>query len=165
MKSEEVLNLYNLFEENGIQIIIDGGWSVDALLETQTRPHKDLDIAVEWKNVPKLRELLSERDYKQIKEDSKWNFVLRDDNENELDVHAFIYDDKGKVVEGIMYPTESLTGTGVIDGQTVRCISPKYQVEFLAKWVHKWPEKYVDAISALCKKFDIEPPKTTKYVQ
>lgn len=158
MKSEEVLSLYNLLEENGIQIIIDGGWSVDALLGSQTRPHKDLDIAVEWKNVPKLREILSKKGYKQIKEDSKWNFVLQDNNGHELDVHAFIYDDKGNVVDGIMYPTESLKGTGIIDGQTVRCISPKYQVEFLAKWVHKWPEKYTDAISALCEKFNIEPP-------
>ena len=31
-----------------------------------------------------------------------------------------------------MYPAESLTGTGVIEGQAVRCISPKYMVEFLA---------------------------------
>lgn len=49
MEAEEVLSLYNFLEENGIKIIIDGGWCTDALLEKQTRSHNDLDIAVEWK--------------------------------------------------------------------------------------------------------------------
>lgn len=58
-----------------------------------------------------------------------------------------------------MYPTESLTGSGTIDGHTVRCISPKYMIEFLAPWLSKHPEKYLNAISALCEKFNIELPK------
>jgi lincosamide nucleotidyltransferase A/C/D/E len=61
-----------------------------------------------------------------------------------------------------MYPAESLTGTGTIDGYAVRCISPKYQVGFLAPWIHKWPEKYLEAVSALCEKFGIELPKEYK---
>ncbi len=53
----------------------------------------------------------------------------------------------------------SLTGSGKIDGQSVRCISPKYMVEFLAPWIHKLPEKYLPAVEALCEKFGIELPK------
>ncbi|MFM8935005.1 MAG: nucleotidyltransferase domain-containing protein [Candidatus Limnocylindrus sp.] len=159
MTSKDVVDLYTKLETSGIKIWVDGGWSVDALLDQQLRPHKDLDIAIQWKDVPRLRELLTAREYEQVKEDSQWNFVLRDDKSHEIDVHAFIYDDKGNVVEGIMYPTESLTGTGTIDGQPVRCISPRYMVEFLAPYISKWPEKYVPAVSALCDKFGIELPK------
>ena len=159
MTAEDVINLYKKLNDLGINIWVDGGWSVDALLGRQIRPHKDLDIAMEWKDVPKLRALLEAEGYKQIKEDSKWNFVLGDNNGHEIDVHAFIYDDKGNVVDGIMYPAESLTGTGTIEGQTVRCIAPKYMVEFLAPWISKWPEKYLDAVLALCEKFEMPLPK------
>lgn len=162
MTSKDVVDLYTELDSLGIKIWVDGGWSVDALLDKQLRPHKDIDIAIQWKDVPKLREILTARGYKQVKEDSQWNFVLQDDKSHEIDVHAFIYDDKGNIVEGIMYPTESLTGTGMIEGQAVRCISPKYMVEFLAPYISKWPEKYVPAISALCEKFGIELPEEYK---
>ncbi len=160
--TKKIITLYNELENIGIKIWVDGGWSVDALLGRQTRPHQDLDIAMQWKDVPKLREFLETKGYKQIKEDSKWNFVLGDAQGNEIDVHAFVYDDKGNVVDGIMYPAESLTGTGTIDGQAVRCISAKYTVEFLASWIHKHPHKYLDAVSALCKKFKIALPEEYK---
>jgi len=159
MTSRDVVDLYTELEASGIKMWVDGGWSVDALLDKQLRPHKDLDIAIQWRDVPKLRAILTTRGYKQVKEDSQWNFVLRDDNAHEIDVHAFTYDDKGNIVAGIMYPAESLTGTGMIEGQAVRCISPRYMVEFLAPYILKWPEKYVPAISALCEKFGIELPK------
>lgn len=158
MDSKTVIELYKSLENIGIQIWIDGGWGVDALLGRQTRPHKDLDIAVQWKDVPLLREFMEAKDYKQIKEDNKWNFVLADTGGNELDVHAFVYDDKGNVVDGIMYPAESLTGTGSIDGQVVKCISSQYMVEFLTPWISKYPEKYKQAVFDLCKKFNIPVP-------
>lgn len=159
MTSKDVVNFCISLNTLGITIWIDGGWCVDALLGKQIRPHKDLDIAIQWKDGPKLREILEARGYKQVKEDNKWNFVLGDAEGREIDVHAFVYDDKGNIVDGIMYPAESLTGTGTIDGHTVRCISPKYMIDFLAPWIHKWPEKYVPAVAALCEKFDIDLPK------
>src|SRR3989344_5391111 len=100
MQAKEVIQFYQKLNNLGIKIWIDGGWSVDALLEKQIRPHKDLDIAMEWKDVPKLREILFVEGYKQIKEDSKWNFVLADSQGHEIDVHAFVYDNKGNVVDG-----------------------------------------------------------------
>ncbi|OGH36961.1 MAG: hypothetical protein A2905_02690 [Candidatus Levybacteria bacterium RIFCSPLOWO2_01_FULL_36_10] len=162
MTPKDVVTLYSELENSGIKIWIDGGWSVDALLGKQLRPHKDLDIAIQWKDVPRLREVLSGQGYRQVKEDSQWNFVLADDKGHEIDVHAFIYDDQGNIVEGIKYPTESLMGTGKIDDQNVRCISPKYMVEFLAPFIHKWPEKYLDAVSAICEKYGIELPEEYK---
>lgn len=159
MSAEDVIGLCTSLESKGIKIWIDGGWSVDALLEKQLRPHKDLDIAVQWNDVEKLREFLEMAGYKQTREDSKWNFVLNDGKGHEIDVHAFIYDDKGNVVDGIMYPAESLTGTGRINSHPVRCISPKHMVEFLAPWISKWPEKYLEAIKELCEKFGIDLPE------
>ena len=159
MTSTDVIDLYLKLENLGIKVWIDGGWGVDALLGKQLRPHQDLDVAVEWKDVANLRKLLEAEEYKQVKEDSKWNFVLGDHSGHEIDVHAFVYDEQGNVVDGIMYPAQSLTGQGIINGSTVRCISPKYMVEFLAPWIHKWPEKYLQAVSELCEKYNIDLPE------
>jgi lincosamide nucleotidyltransferase A/C/D/E len=162
MTSKDVVDFYSHLQNLGIEVWIDGGWCVDALLGKQLRPHKDLDIAIQWKDVPRLRDVLAVQGYKQIREDNPWNFVLVDDNGHEIDVHAFIYDNRGNVVEGILYPAESLTGIGTIAHQPIQCISPKYMVEFLAPYISKWPEKYVEAVSALCEKYGIELPKEYK---
>ena len=36
-----------LTDDAGIDVWLDGGWGVDALLGEQTRPHQDLDIALQ----------------------------------------------------------------------------------------------------------------------
>jgi lincosamide nucleotidyltransferase A/C/D/E len=59
MTSIDVIDFYTKLENLGIEIWVDGGWGVDALLGEQTRPHQDLDIAIQQKDVQKLRELLS----------------------------------------------------------------------------------------------------------
>jgi lincosamide nucleotidyltransferase A/C/D/E len=112
--------------------------------------------------VPVLRTMLEGRGYKQVREDCPWNFVLADESGREIDVHAFVFDQDRNVVDGIMYPAKSLTGTGIIDGNTVRCISARYMIEFLAPWIEKWPEKYVPDVAALCEKFGIELPEEYK---
>ena len=89
-----------------------------------------MDIAVEAKHVPTLREFLKIKGYEQSKEDSEWNFVLRDRTGRGVDVHSFNLDEEGNVLEGIPYPIGSLTGTGAIDGNTVRCIAPQWLVIF-----------------------------------
>src|SRR5581483_8450096 len=95
MNVQEVLRLYKLLEEKEISIVIDGGWGIDALIGEQTRKHDDLDIAVEHKDVPKIRELLAERGYKYVqREDTQeFNFVLGDDKGHEVDVHSYTFDE------------------------------------------------------------------------
>lgn len=159
MTSKDVTDLYFHLKEQGVAVWIDGGWCCDALLGKELRPHKDLDIALQWKDVPKLREVLTGQGFTQTKEDNQWNFVMTNEQGLEVDVHAFVSDDKGNVIDGIMYPKESLTGVGLLNGETVNCIAPKYMVEFLAPWIHKWPEKYLPAVAALCEVYKIELPK------
>lgn len=158
----EVLKIYKLFQENGIEIWIDGGWGIDALLGKQTRSHNDLDIAVRHKNAPKLRELLKVAGYQEIERpDSKdYNFVLSDDNSHEVDVHTFEFDDNGNNIYGIKYPKESLTGKGTINGQSVNCIALEYVLKFHANYEPK--EKDLKDIQALRNKFGVKPPKNYK---
>ncbi|MBI2355891.1 MAG: nucleotidyltransferase family protein [Candidatus Doudnabacteria bacterium] len=170
MTSQEVIEIYSKADKAGIKFWIDGGWCMDALLGEQTRPHSDLDIAIQEKDVLNFRKLLEPQGYKDIKiEDARpHNFVLGDDNGREVDIHVIVLDDKGNGIYGPlengqqMYPAQGLTGKGVIDGQEVRCISPEIMVEFIAPWVQKHKEKYVKNLKALCDKFGIEYPQELK---
>ncbi|MDP2669540.1 MAG: hypothetical protein Q8O99_00575 [bacterium] len=58
MTSKDVIGFYSQLENLGIKIWIDGGRGVDALLGKQTRPHGDLDIALQQKDVPEVSEVL-----------------------------------------------------------------------------------------------------------
>ncbi|HSW78483.1 MAG TPA: hypothetical protein VLF88_00480, partial [Candidatus Babeliales bacterium] len=58
MPPQKVLQIYNLLDKEGVQIWLDGGWGVDALLERQTREHADLDIAIDHTQETKMLGLL-----------------------------------------------------------------------------------------------------------
>ena len=61
MTSEALVDLLRLFQGAGIEVWLDGGWAVDALLGAQTRPHKDVDIILRVADLPKLHETLADR--------------------------------------------------------------------------------------------------------
>ena len=169
MTSRDVIDLYESLEGLGVEIWIDGGWCVDALLGEQSRFHQDLDIAIQQGDVPKLRELLQGRGYKDIKleEARDWNFVLGDEGGREIDVHVIVLNDQGDGIygppeNGEKYPAPSLTGTGLIEGRTVRCISPEWTVKFHSGYLLK--EKDFQDVSALCRKFGIDlPPEYARF--
>src|SRR6266576_6217580 len=94
MSGDVVVQLMQLFDQNSIDVVVDGGWGVDALLGEQTRSHGDLDIAVEQKDVAVLRRFLEERGYREIKLEiaRPWNFVLSDASGREIDVHVIVVD-------------------------------------------------------------------------
>jgi lincosamide nucleotidyltransferase A/C/D/E len=132
MSADAVVQLLLLFEQHGIEVVVDGGWGVDALLGEQTRFHGDLDIALEHKDVPKLRALLEARGYKDVLRDDTrdCNFVMGDEQGHEVDFHSYTFDAQGTLVFGVEYPFDSLTGTGTIQGYAVKCISAEWMVKF-----------------------------------
>lgn len=164
MTGEEVIRLYNELTRLGIKIWIDGGWGIDVLLGKQTRPHEDIDIVVQQKDIPKLRDLLDKQGFKDVSrpDTSPWNFVLGDTNGRLVDVHAVVFDEKGNgmygpLKKGVMYPAQSLTGTGVIQGKPVKSVSAEYVVKFHSRYTPD--ENDFKDVSALCEKFGIELPE------
>ena len=158
MAAAGAVEIVRLLTDNGIRVVVDGGWGVDALLGEQTRPHADLDIAILHKDVPALRKLLGSRGYREIPRDDSWecNFVLADESGHEVDVHSCTFDAEGNNVFGVKYPADSLTGTGTIAGHQVNCIAPHWIVKFHTGYKVD-VDDYRD-VSALCERFDIELP-------
>ncbi len=159
MNALDVIEIVQLLNQKNIDVIIDGGWGVDALLGEQTRTHDDLDVAVQHKDVTKIRELLGARGYKDVPRDDtrECNFVLGDDKGHLVDIHSYTFDSAGKIVFGVEYPYDSLNGRGSINGYPVKCISPKWMVEFHTGY--ELDENDYHDVKNLCQRFGIKIPK------
>jgi len=159
MTVEATVSILKLLEQNGIEVYVDGGWGVDALLGEQTRRHEDLDITLPHKYVPQLRELLAACGYEDVPRPDSWecNFVLGDNEGHLVDVHSYTFDENGKNIFGVAYEPHHLTGTGTINGHPVKCPPPDVMVEFHTGYdVDK--DDYRD-VKALCERFGIALPK------
>lgn len=161
--ADDVIALYTQLEAMSIKIRIDGGWAVDALLERQSRPHKDVDIIIEQKDLAEFNQFLASKDYRDVPQNDTRpeNYVLGDDQGHLVDVHVIVLDEKGNGIygppeKGVMYPAEALTGMGVIAGHSVRCISPEQLIKFHSGYELKGKD-YRD-VSALCEKFSLGLP-------
>ncbi|NTV35963.1 MAG: aminoglycoside nucleotidyltransferase [Anaerolineaceae bacterium] len=152
------MEFIHLLAEHHIEVIIDGGWGVDALLGEQTRTHEDLDIAIAHKDSTELRALLEERGYTEVPRDDSWecNFVLGDTQGHLIDIHSCTFDAEGNNIFGVAYPIDSLTGSGMVNGQPVRCIPPEWMVKFHTGY-HLDENDYHD-VKALCQRFNIQLP-------
>lgn len=164
MTAENVIDIYQDLHERGVQIWLDGGWGVDALLERQTRPHNDVDIVVQEKDIEKLQKFFDERGFVKVPRDDAraWNYVVGNDTHGEIDVHVINIGENGDGIygpkeNGQAYPASSLTGTGKINETEVQCLSAEYQVESHSGYELK--EKDFNDVSALCEKFNIALPK------
>ncbi|MEM6854943.1 MAG: hypothetical protein AAF593_11095 [Planctomycetota bacterium] len=136
MSGDDVIDFYRRFNVSGIEVWIDGGWGVDALLGYQTRTHGDLDIVIQQHDVAAALEIIKAVGFSEItRDDSRaWNFVYGDDGGRLIDFHVVkfaaygngIY---GPIENGDFYPAEAFTGKGEIRQHAVRCISVAYQVQ------------------------------------
>lgn len=106
MKAQDVIEILRVFEHHGIEVHVDGGWAVDALLGQQTRPHADLDIAIQHKDAPLVRALLAAQGFREIPRDDSWecNVVLEDERGRQIDIHSYTFDAAGNHVYGVPYP-------------------------------------------------------------
>ena len=134
MTSFALVELLQVFESARIPVWLDGGWGVDALLQTQTRTHKDVDIVLPVADVPKLQRLLALAGFAVREGKPPHSFVLANGAGLEVDVHAVTFDDDGNGVyrmqngEDWIYPAEGFSGRGLVRDISVRCLSPEAQV-------------------------------------
>src|SRR5438552_15483374 len=98
MNSLVVVDLLWCLDNANIEVWLDGGWGVDALLGEETRPHKDVDIIARLSDTEKLRDDLHGKGFVIRPGGTASNFVLADSSGCEIDVHAVTFDETGNCV-------------------------------------------------------------------
>lgn len=163
MTAEYAVEFVTAVTKLGIDLWVDGGWAVDALLGEQTRAHADLDIVIQQRDLPELRAWLEARGFYEVERDysTAWNFVLGDGRGHEIDVHLIVLDEEGNGIygppeRGVMYPAAALTGTGFIGGLPLKCISPEWLVTFHTGYEPLDTDDH--DVAALCRRFGIDVP-------
>lgn len=158
MPVETVLDLLSLFNERGIEIILDGGWAVDALLGYQSRAHEDLDLAVFHDDVPAIRALLKSRGYSIVPRDDSWecNFVYGNKDGHLIDIHSCSFDVENNNIYGVAYTWEALQGRGEIEGVSVRCVPADILVQYHTGY--SLDDNDYHDVRLLCEKFNLSIP-------
>lgn len=135
MTSIAVLQFLDLMEASSIDVCLDGGWGVDALLGEQTREHGDLDIILRVEHLPRLVDVSRASGYDRRPDGTETNFVLKNESGHVIDVHAIAFDERGFGVFALPdgrkwpFPPSAFQGRGHIQGKAVRCLSPEAQVQ------------------------------------
>jgi lincosamide nucleotidyltransferase A/C/D/E len=173
--AEDALNTFLRLFAQGIKIWLTGGWGIDALLQEETRPHKDLDFLMLLDDVVPFCRIMTRCRY-QMKylweenswaTDSSWNrvptaFVLHDPLGRELDAHALRLDEARNGIpawrdaEDFIFWRVDLDAHGRIAGVAVPCISAVMQMR--SHTGYKLPFEQRLDLQRLQKRFGIELP-------
>jgi lincosamide nucleotidyltransferase A/C/D/E len=163
MDAQTLLAIVDLLETDGIDVWLDGGWGVDALLGHETREHDDLDVVVELDDGRRAIALLEAFGYSLAAGGPPKSFVMVDTRGRQVDVHPVVFNAEGGGVYQMdhgkewVYPAEGFTGRGSVDGRPVRCLSPEVQVLVHAGY-ELTPKDYRE-LYLLRQRFGVEPPQ------
>jgi lincosamide nucleotidyltransferase A/C/D/E len=134
MDAPSLIRVVDRLERNDIDVWLDGGWGVDALLGEETREHDDLDLVAELRHSERSVDLLRGLGYELVAGAPPKSFVLVDELGRQVDVHPVTFDAEGGGVYQMeggrewIYPAQGFSGQGRVEGRTVRCLSPEVQV-------------------------------------
>lgn len=164
VEAGDVVAVLDLLADAGIGAWVDGGWAVDALLGTQTRPHKDLDLAIPTADFARALESLGQHGFALVRDDGPHNQVVGDAGGRRVDLHAFDasvrrpgpdgFDVCGG--DGLAYEIDGFDGTGTIAGRPVSCIPAPTLVRYHTGYevdADDWHD-----VRLLCERFALPVP-------
>ena len=135
MTSADVLVILHRLRDAGIEVWLDGGWGVDALLGEQTREHDDLDLVLELARTDSAVAALSVSGFAITMDERPTRLVLQDPTGRQIDIHTVVFDEGGGGVQALpggrsyRYPPEGFAGKGTVSGQPTPCLTAAVQIE------------------------------------
>ena len=166
MTGADVLSIVGCLTDAGMNIWLDGGWGVDAVVGSETRPHSDLDAVIELENADAVVDLLAPLRFRMSLDDRPTRFVLVDDHGRRIDFHPVVFDENGNGLQigaganggDAIYPAEGLRGAGSIAGQPVACLTPGLLLKHHTGYQPL--EKDAHNVRLLCEAFGLPIPRS-----
>jgi lincosamide nucleotidyltransferase A/C/D/E len=128
----DVLAVTGALTDAGVRHWLTGGWGVDALVGRQTRPHRDLDLAVEAHRLDQVLALLAGLGYGPQTDWLPVRVELAAADERWVDLHPVVFDAAGDGQQAgldgtsFAYPASDLV-EGVLAGHPLPCLSASRQ--------------------------------------
>lgn len=163
MNANDVSYVLEALERAGIDVWLEGGWGVDALLGRQTRPHADLDVLVAAGDAARAREILEAEGFRLTVDWLPTRFVMEDRRGRAVDIHPVTFDAAGDATlmltdgTAAVVPAAGLAGTGTISGRPVRCFTAAQQM-VAHDGYPPLPQDVAD-VAALAAACGVEPPE------
>ena len=135
MRATDVLQVIAALERGGIAAWIAGGWAIDALVGQQTRPHRDLDLAVRSEHLERAMQILSGLALAPVLDLLPVRLVMAGAGGRSVDLHPVTFDESGHGTQSgddghvFDYPPDGFA-TGTIEGVDVPCLSAVQLVRF-----------------------------------
>ena len=135
MSASNALEVIAALHRGRIEAWIAGGWAVDALVGEQTRPHRDLDLAVRSEHLEAAMQILSDVGLMTVLDLRPVRLVMGAPDGRSVDLHPVTFDasghgsqsgDDGRVFD---YPPDGFA-TGTIHRVAVPCLSAVQLVRF-----------------------------------
>jgi lincosamide nucleotidyltransferase A/C/D/E len=164
MRAEDVVDLVGYLETRGIQVWIDGGWGVDALLEEQTRPHDDLDLITALEEMATIQQILSRRGYLLLEGGAPMTFKMTDDAGRQIDVHSVVFTESGSGIFTMhngaewVCPAFGFEGVGHVLARQIRCLTPEVKVQRICQSGYEIDLTHARDLTALSERFGIPVP-------
>ena len=135
LTGSDVAEIMEMLQQAGVDVWLDGGWAVDALIKRQTRPHDDLDVVVALNDQRKIRRELGKVGFRVAEDELPTRFVLTDERGRQIDFHTVTFDSEGGGIQKLQngksyrYPPQGFTATGEINGVHLKCLTAEVQAE------------------------------------
>jgi lincosamide nucleotidyltransferase A/C/D/E len=142
VQAEQVVSLMSVLRDAGIRVWVAGGWAVDILVGHQTRPHGDLDLAVDAGQLPDLMRLLEADGFRLSSDELPSRAELSATDGRVVDLHPVRFSENGSGLQSgaggpsFRYAPDGFTA-GSLDGVLIPCLSAAQQLEFRRGYAHR----------------------------
>lgn len=132
---DEVVEVLDALEGTGVSHWVGGGWGVDVLVGRETRPHRDLDLAVDTDDYGACMAALTGLGYTVETDWLPVRVELAASGDRWVDVHPLRFDAEGRGIQGdpagthFLYPHTAFAA-GRLGGRSVPCLSADQQQLF-----------------------------------
>ena len=135
MRGDQVVDLLDRLAAVTPTVWVGGGWGVDALVGRQTRPHGDLDVAVEAPDLDAVLAVLHGLGFAVAEDWRPVRIEVAHADGRRVDLHPVVLAADGSAVQAgldgatFTYPA-GCTTTGRIAGRAVVCLTAAQQLIF-----------------------------------
>lgn len=144
---QEAVEVLDALDSARVRHWVAGGWGVDVLVGKQTRPHRDLDLAVDADQFELCMAALDRLGYAVETDWLPIRVEVAATGERWVDLHPVKFDEQGVGIQGdpdgthFLYPPGSLV-EGRLGARCVPILSAEQQELFHSGYKHRPPDEH-----------------------